>query len=61
MQYLIVKKKYLLLLLTVVVLAVVLTFSIYGTPISAVYLGENIRLVPIYSVETEKKTSCHYF
>ena len=55
MQYLIVKKKYLLLLLTVVVLAVVLTFSIYGTPISAVYLGENIRLVPIYSVETEKK------
>ncbi|MBQ4558490.1 MAG: polysaccharide deacetylase family protein [Clostridia bacterium] len=55
MQYLIVKRKYLLLFLTVVVLAVVLTVSIYNTPISAVYLGENIRLVPIYSVDTEEK------
>ncbi|MBE5735507.1 MAG: deacetylase [Clostridiales bacterium] len=55
MQYFIVKKKYLLLLIVTILCACVLSVNIYGTPISAVYLGSNIRLVPIYNVDTEAK------
>ncbi len=55
MQYLIVKKKYLLLLMVIILCACILSLSIYGTPISAVYLGSNIRLVPIYNVDTTEK------
>ena len=55
MQYFIVKKRHLLLLLVILLSACVLSVSIYGTPISAVYLGSNIRLVPIYNVDTEEK------
>ena len=55
MQFLVVKKRYLLFLLSILACACILTINIYGTPISAVYLGNNIRLVPIYNVDTEEK------
>ena len=55
MQFLVMKKKYLLFLLVMFVCACILTVNIYGTPISAVYLGNNIRLVPIYGVDTKEK------
>ncbi len=55
MQFLVVKKKYLLLVLVFFLCACILAINIYGTPISAVYLGNNIRLVPIYNVDTEEK------
>ncbi len=55
MQYFIVRKRYLLLLLVALLCAGILSVNIYGTPISAVYLGSNIRLVPIYNVDTTEK------
>ena len=55
MQFFVVKKRYLLFLLVVFICACLLTVNIYGTPISAVYLGSNIRLVPIYNVDTPEK------
>ena len=55
MHFVIFSKKYLVVIACILVLAMILSFNIYGTPISAAYLGENIRLVPIYNVDTEDK------
>ncbi len=55
MQFFVIKKRYLLCLLVLILCACILSFNIYGTPISAVYLGSNIRLVPIYNVDTTEK------
>ncbi len=55
MQLVVVRKRYLVVLGVFIILAAILTCNIYNTPISAVYMGSNIRLVPIYNVDTEEK------
>lgn len=55
MKFFVIKKGYLICVLAILLCGIVLSLSIYGTPISAVYLGQNIRLVPIYNVDTTEK------
>lgn len=55
MKFLIIKRSALWLALASFVLCAILSLPLGGTAMSAVFFGDNLRKVPIYNVETDKK------
>lgn len=55
MKFLIIYKKYIYLSLCAVLCLVLLSFSVFGTPVAAVFFGYAPRIIPIYSVATDEK------
>ena len=55
MKILIVKKKIIFLCILVLLCSLLLTMGSYGTAFASVYFGNDMKLYPIYKVDTQKK------